>query len=317
MDKTFQEQQYAELERLTRNSELLWHYTDWGGLRGIIDSRNVWATHYTHLNDTEELVRSLKLGKEFLVENLAYLEPVMEDFANRQGNEVFQLFITSFSKAFDYLEQWRAYSGASIGFALGFDAKQLLQVAESYRWSLVECTYDDQKARDRAKRFNREWHQELEKVNQFRENLEYSQTERHLKYKSWNYEYRAVRGKFAEAMVPFKDECFINEQEVRLISQALVPGTDYRTMHPEIVKDFRLQGAGIVRFVKMPLRFASGHLEDAEPADPKLKTPLRAVMFGPTDRDIGEALDTLRLYASRAADFNIVVAASKRPIRSR
>src|SRR6187551_2383731 len=34
----------------------LFHYTDGAGLLGIIRERQIWATHYAHVNDVEELV---------------------------------------------------------------------------------------------------------------------------------------------------------------------------------------------------------------------------------------------------------------------
>ena len=38
-----------------RHPELL-HYTNIGGLKGIIKSNSIWATHYLFLNDTQEML---------------------------------------------------------------------------------------------------------------------------------------------------------------------------------------------------------------------------------------------------------------------
>lgn len=45
----------------------LFHYTDFNGLSGILESQQLWATHYEHLNDTTEVNHM----KEYLVEILA------------------------------------------------------------------------------------------------------------------------------------------------------------------------------------------------------------------------------------------------------
>ena len=33
----------------------LHHYTTYDGLKGIFETRTLWATHYSHLNDSSEL----------------------------------------------------------------------------------------------------------------------------------------------------------------------------------------------------------------------------------------------------------------------
>jgi hypothetical protein len=314
MDTELEDQEYKALQRRTKAEKLLWHYTDWSGLRGIVDSRQVWATHYTYLNDTGELIRALTITKDMFSRDLAYLQTAIDAVAAGDENETPQLFIASFSEAFDSLEQWRAYSGGSIGFALAFDAKQLREVAESYNFSLVPCKYNDQEARARAKQFDDDWQLALEEIQRYRADPQYSDTDKRMRVKSWSAEYRTVRGKLAAAMVPFKDECFKREEEVRLVSLALVRGTDYRRMHPDIVEDFRLQGTAIIRFVKVPLYFPQG--QSCATADPEMKTPLRAIMFGPAKED-SAAREKLRNYARQVTGLPIVVTASRRPIRSK
>lgn len=41
--------------------EILYHYTDQTGLLGIIQSREIWATHHQCLNDTQEFLHAKAL----------------------------------------------------------------------------------------------------------------------------------------------------------------------------------------------------------------------------------------------------------------
>src|SRR5215211_5886688 len=42
----------------------LYHYTDGHGLKGIIESGQVWFTDYRHLNDPSELVHGIDIAHE-------------------------------------------------------------------------------------------------------------------------------------------------------------------------------------------------------------------------------------------------------------
>ena len=132
------DREYTELQRKTRAGELLWHYTDWNGLCGIIDSKVMWATHFSCLNDTREIIHSLSLVHDVFSGNLAHLGANITRMLSGE-DEPPPIYLASFSKSFDSLEQWREYSGASIGFALGFDAKRLDAVAKDYRFELAPC----------------------------------------------------------------------------------------------------------------------------------------------------------------------------------
>ena len=129
----------------------LFHYTGIHGLKGIIESQTLWASHYKFLNDAEEVVHlrarlpeELELRFRKLIADLdsSQKEPLL----NRYGSvekaitaEVEHLmkfmyellitsepFITSFCKASDpyvaehgLLSQWRGY-GSRGGYALVF-----------------------------------------------------------------------------------------------------------------------------------------------------------------------------------------------------
>lgn len=105
--------------------EVLYHYTTFAGLTGILASNRIWATNARYLNDTTEarqlwivLERRLKAvlasGKRFRSINLEILISEVQKHVDDD------FFVASFSEARDSLSQWRAYSGGGPGICIGF-----------------------------------------------------------------------------------------------------------------------------------------------------------------------------------------------------
>jgi hypothetical protein len=111
---------------------VLYHYTSAGGLRGIIESRALWATNVLYLNDSSELSYATALVKRifdgestkhtgctryllsFLIPTL--IETMPTDF-----------FVACFCENPDLLSQWRAYASKGTGYCLGFETKHCIQ----------------------------------------------------------------------------------------------------------------------------------------------------------------------------------------------
>ena len=105
-----------------------WHYTDAGGLLGILQANRLWASSPQVLNDDSEVLYGVTIVREAL-ENLiasgslpkdywAYLRRVVDEswVESIQAS----IFIASASRSGDLLNQWRGYANAD-GFALGFE----------------------------------------------------------------------------------------------------------------------------------------------------------------------------------------------------
>jgi hypothetical protein len=104
----------------------LYHYTSVNGLRGIIDSGNIWATHLGFLNDLSE-------GRAAL-EDEAYRARLAE--TDRRS----PLFIASFCRHQEphqqkngLLSQWRGYAGEGGGYCVVFDEERLDGLVEAER----------------------------------------------------------------------------------------------------------------------------------------------------------------------------------------
>src|SRR6185369_6991586 len=104
---------------------LLWPYTGWKGMEGIIKGESIWASHISFLNDVQEL----NIGLEKIYEGIEQLDLAAD--AKQKGLDTVRLMstlgfcVTSFSASFDSLSQWRAYSNGFPGIALGFSQSQL------------------------------------------------------------------------------------------------------------------------------------------------------------------------------------------------
>ena len=145
------------MQKVSEVYEKLYHYTNWDGLVGILQSKTLWATHCKFLNDYSEIVLfrnkliSLLLPHvRELCEELIKQSPQFEQYINQIGGldhvvqhetEVFvdaqygatgdEIYILSFCgqhkdpqiNSNGQLSQWRGY-GTGGGFALVFNTQK-------------------------------------------------------------------------------------------------------------------------------------------------------------------------------------------------
>ncbi len=147
--------------------DYLYHYTSIEGFKGIIDSKEVWATaaHCLFSDPTE-----ITIAKEI---TLKMLEKRKKDFSKRGIYDIWleaienwvkmkkDTFIFSLSEKEDLLSQWRAYcpkGGVSIGFSFpkisGNTQNHSIQSGSSPNYHvhekfLYKCIYSEQKQKDK------------------------------------------------------------------------------------------------------------------------------------------------------------------------
>lgn len=113
--------------------EIIYHYTSDEGLRGIVESNEIWLTNTEFVNDTTEC-KALQREK-----NLLSSKELTNDFVEKAGpfintpDKHNNIYLISFSKNRDSLEQWRAYGN----YCIGFDAKKLIKRP----FNLCGCIY--------------------------------------------------------------------------------------------------------------------------------------------------------------------------------
>ena len=106
---------------------ILYHYTTQQGLLGIINDKEIWATHTQYLNDVREFHQATELMRKELwsmlnespvPENAAILRHMQR--ALGKAIETANVCVCSFSGKGDSLSQWKSYGGGTSGFAIGF-----------------------------------------------------------------------------------------------------------------------------------------------------------------------------------------------------
>ena len=112
--------------------KIIYHYTNDVGLRGILESGQLWLSDIFNLNDPSELSHGFSHAVKILNDKAAEGPPESQVFAKHfaafhqggmQGSAHY--FVCSFSADGNDLGQWRAYADNGRGYALGFDAKAL------------------------------------------------------------------------------------------------------------------------------------------------------------------------------------------------
>jgi hypothetical protein len=105
------------------------HYTDLGGLKGIVENSDLWLTNSRYSNDDEELLHGLGVVREVIVEQLAgpngplrrpYLEEVL---ALLEAPSPEGVYICCFCESSNLLSQWRGYGANGTGVCIAFDPK--------------------------------------------------------------------------------------------------------------------------------------------------------------------------------------------------
>jgi hypothetical protein len=132
---------------------ILYHYTDAAGLKGIVESGVLRATHVAFMNDASEYLHAASLLFEHVkIEKTRRTDPLqlsvlaeMEKWIEgRRPEGVAPYFVTCFSAQENSLNQWRAYGRGEGGFSIGFDgpmlSSQVLKHATSF--FLAPAIYD-------------------------------------------------------------------------------------------------------------------------------------------------------------------------------
>jgi hypothetical protein len=125
----------------------LYHYTRQSGFIGIIEKKEIWATHTQYLNDQREYLHALDMVRNRIRELSEAADKagreILDDMElGLSGIETMNVCICSFSAVRDSLPQWRAYGTGSSGFAIGFSGADIAKIAQREQWYLAPCIYN-------------------------------------------------------------------------------------------------------------------------------------------------------------------------------
>jgi len=258
--------------------DLIYHYTDSAGLKGIVESGLIRATYVSFMNDAREYLHAARL----LHANVRRVAPSVVDPAGQRllalldtcltGTTAANLepyFIACFSTAEDSLNQWRAYGRGEGGFAIGFDGKELAAGASGLP-ALVAPVIYDREAQEALVRQLLEW--ALTEYRAISQNYPPSQQQLHLE--QWQRALFLVAGQLASLV---KDPAFAEEREWRII---------YRATRPNEIS-FLAKQTMLSGFVELGLGVAQSHPNALPAEDPGRKRalpdrlPIRVLWTGP------------------------------------
>jgi hypothetical protein len=132
----------------------LYHYTNAGGLLGIIEHNMLWATHINYLNDASELHYARGLVESALSrhERTADSANAREFVRRARGmfdvSKTMDVFVSCFCEEGDLLSQWRGYAQAGEGYSIGVDGARLGQIGGGSNFFFGNVVYDRQMQED-------------------------------------------------------------------------------------------------------------------------------------------------------------------------
>jgi hypothetical protein len=115
----------------------LFHYTDAAGLRGIIKSGRLWATHIYYLNDTQEFKYATGVINDLFQRRIDQSSGVIAERLVQLHNSynthvsiwqsLADAYVVCFCADGNLLSQWRAYAANGEGFAIEFEPRSLME----------------------------------------------------------------------------------------------------------------------------------------------------------------------------------------------
>lgn len=294
-------------------TNLVWHYTDGGGLLSILANHILWATSSAFLNDAQEVA----LGVGRIADRLREL--ALDDDTYRlitEGLDPFRssstvasrCYILSASETWDSLAMWRLYGGARESYAIGLDPEVPLSVLSNggtfddtelvgarvylkrMRWEPVRYRADEQAALIEAVVDDLP-----AQLVQLRSALTALGDERAtiLPESTWSL-VRSVLDDLEQALVLIKHEGFSEEREVR---QAIVMHSDEQ--QPEAADleaqllSYRPTGYGIAPYLRL-----TGGTDERSVTDVPALLPIRAVAISPSPNGVAAEQSVRRLLES-------------------
>jgi hypothetical protein len=275
----------VDTKRTSHPPKLVWHYTGFAGLDGILRG-NIWASSAAYLNDTKEFRYAIELAAEAFKAQIDThsawrAEDITDEhmaryrmaqqlrtnvgrmFTGVQGTDV---FVASFSTKQDDLSQWRAYGGAGPSFSVGFDAKMLSAKAGEAGFAFAHVKYGRAQVR-----------RELDRLLRPRVRAAFDERNPKLTYQNVNDVRNMLVDDLRQLAAVTKHESFADEAEWRLVRRMPLRGTP----NPLIVK-FRPARSLVVPYVEIPLHEPWPEIGQAVSGNPPVVSPIRAINIGPS-----------------------------------
>lgn len=270
------------------NGRPLFHYTSVEGLKGIIESQELWATNLAYMNDTREMHTGSAVIQEILAADIDHatdqqtkkLLQALQEYSGK--SPIKNAHAVCFSKNGDQLSQWRGYGSNGKGYAIGFDPSALeSDLTEGFL--LSGCLYHKPQQEEGIRKH----------INM---SLEF--TSRYISNNDLKPDGKVfwiiVRGLLVvldHMLVSVKHAAFVEEEEIRLHNSAAIAD-------PNSVR-FRTSNGMLIPYI--PVRPSSGK-----------RLPIRKIIVGPNSR-VDRAIAALKLYLASTGYQDIAVEKSTIP----
>ena len=201
---------------------VLYHYTDSHAFLNIIQSKVLWATDTSFMNDSQEIEYAKKRTK-------AAIDQEDAPKFNREGilrwitHEPERRALCCFSEEPDLLSQWRAYADNGAGFAIGFEKDAFNSQSSGPIGGMVRVIYDDDEQNTLLARC-------IKSLNDQGESGAWSDF---------------TPRQFWQLYVSFKSKAFDEEKEWRFVRS-------YKIMREDLRLKFRTTPFGIAPYLELP-----------------------------------------------------------------
>ncbi|TDN98884.1 DUF2971 domain-containing protein [Sunxiuqinia elliptica] len=259
------------ISKFLRRGNLVYHYTDFNGVIGIIQNQSLFSSNATYLNDYSELEYGNQLISETILKviknkdlkgyinlgekEISLLEKTLTFLKNWSNSNI---YVCCFSYNSDLLSQWRGYANNGNGVAIGFSIDEL-------RDSITPKVHNAIVEYNRQKQIK-----ELEEIIAYA--LDFAIVNHsdygHTKKEAFKYFPKALVSTLTSLTPRFKNIGFKEEDEYRLI---------YDPIYHEKYKDktehtptqlFRTNGKHLIPYVELKPK--------------KDKFPIRELVIGPS-----------------------------------
>lgn len=277
----------------------LFHYTDAKGLRGILGNKCIWATHYLHLNDREEIkigercfceeVESFSKDPSLSVLHRRLFKTLFREYQRLPLTSAFEIFIASFSEARDLLSQWRAYAPNGGGYSIGIDStlpQENKEPGGTVAYRRIRCEYGEDAFREEVRKKLRSIAEKFEETAR-----KYAKDENDL-----NEIYRVIRLpylRWSMFLIPkLKHWSFSEEKEWRYVI--------YMNRNKRVYElEFRSSVRGVVPYLCFPLT------KDESPNSDN-RISIREVYVGPCRNPDANEKSTRMLLKTYGYDEEII-----------
>lgn len=130
------------------NPPIVYHYTDFVALEGILFQMGIRLCRADDMNDKAEMRNFIDLAEKSVIKRIGHDKVTIAEIKDRFRKEHEKrkgdiAYLASFSSLRDNAAQWERYGGNGRGVSIGFDAKILRDIAQEKSIILQEVFYGE------------------------------------------------------------------------------------------------------------------------------------------------------------------------------